>query len=152
MRGPIASFKMPSSSRSGSQLAIGLTATTQPRVRSSSPIRQSAPPSASPNGQPVIPFASPSPQATSSSNTATSQTRNVGQPHRAHSPLPPVSKIWKQCNLTTTLLCTMLMVVLGFLLFKPQTLATKLALWESKKDYQEYCKNINVGLVSRQFN
>jgi hypothetical protein len=146
------SFRMPSTSRSGSQPAVGLTATTQPRGTSPSPIRQPVSPSASSNGQPVVTSASTSPQATSSSNAATSQSRNVGQPHRAHSPLPSVSKIWKQCNLTTTLLCTILMVVLGFLLFKPQTLATKLALWESKKDYQEYCININVGLVSRQFN
>lgn len=130
---------MPSTTSSSGQPVI---ATNRPRGPSPSPTRQPIPPSVPPNGRPSVPFAS----------SSTSQTRNIGQPHNAQALSFSISKIWQQCNLATTLLCTILMVVLGFLLFKPQTLATKLALWESKKDYQEYCKTINVSLVSRLFN
>jgi hypothetical protein len=115
----------------------------QPSIRLA-PINASTEASPSVSEPALAPSMSLSPNLTCLSSATTSQNRSGQTTWGACQ----ISKLCKQCNLATTLVGTILMTILGFLMFKPQNLATQLALWESKKDYRDYCSSLNVSVPS----
>jgi hypothetical protein len=92
----------------------------------------------SPEAAPEIPPSTPSLPDQQNAETTTQQQQSHG------SLKPKLPKIWKQFDLTTTLLCTILMVILAALLFRPQTLAVRSSIWANQKEYHDYCVNLNV--------